>query len=168
LPLPSTRPGSCICDATANATGQELLTRTFSGSIARWCHQSSLPGLWLARDCAPTWLCSHSTGCLGCYGPDSLQIADWAPGRAVSVAPCQVLLANCSHAQVGRTALYSRLPQPACLYGTYFTLAFEAQSICWQMSCFLNSSRYVEAWQVSGGRTGQDESLAVGRLALTY
>jgi len=98
------------------------------------------------------------TGCSGCYSTN----AAWGSARALGTTLCQVLLANFSHAKVGRAALYSRLSLSACVYGTYLTLQFKAESICWQTSCFPNSPRCVGIWQVSGGSTGQDESLAVG------
>lgn len=82
----------------------------------------------------------------------SLWRAAWDPARALSTALCQVLLANTSHARVGRAALYSRLPQPVCTDSTYLTPRFQAQSRCCQMSCFPSSPRCVEIWQVSGGQ----------------
>lgn len=58
----------------------------------------------------------------------SLEITVGDSARAHSSWRGAILLANISHAKVGRAALYSRLPQSACTYRTYLLLWFEGRA----------------------------------------
>lgn len=80
---------------------------------------------WLAHDYVlQSEMVLTENRLLGHY--PSLEITGWDSARAHSPWQGAILLANVSHAKVGRAALYSRLPQSACTYRTYLMLQFEA------------------------------------------